>query len=64
MPKRKSHKSSKKRFRVTGGGHVKRWKAGKSHLLSTKSRKRKRNLRKAGLVSPELEKKVKEALLA
>jgi large subunit ribosomal protein L35 len=46
MPKMKTHKGSKKRFRVTATGKLKRRKAGKSHLLSHKSGKRKRQLRK------------------
>lgn len=45
MPKMKTHKSSKKRFRVTGTGKLKRRQAGKKHLLSHKTGKRKRQLR-------------------
>jgi large subunit ribosomal protein L35 len=45
MPKMKTHKASKKRFRVTATGKLKRHKAGKKHLLSHKSGKRKRQLR-------------------
>ena len=45
MPKMKTHKASKKRFRVTATGKLKRRKAGKKHLLSHKSGKRKRQLR-------------------
>jgi large subunit ribosomal protein L35 len=51
MPKLKSHSSSKKRFRITGTGKVKRNKAYKSHILTKKTTKRKRNLRKATLAS-------------
>ena len=45
MPKMKTHKGAKKRFRVTGTGKVKRRQAGKKHLLSHKTGKRKRHLR-------------------
>ncbi|MFR6345048.1 MAG: 50S ribosomal protein L35, partial [Christensenellales bacterium] len=47
MPKMKTHRGAAKRFRLTGSGKVRRNKAYKSHLLNSKSRKRKRNLRKA-----------------
>ena len=47
MPKQKTHSSSKKRFKVTGTGKLKRAKAYKSHILTKKSTKRKRNLRKS-----------------
>ena len=45
MPKMKSHKSIRKRFRVTANGKLKRRQAGKKHLESHKSGKRKRQLR-------------------
>lgn len=51
MPKIKTHSSSKKRFNVTGKGKIKRAKAYKSHILTKKTAKRKRNLRKGTLVS-------------
>ena len=47
MPKMKSHSGAKKRFKITGTGKVKRYSQNKSHILSKKSTKRKRNLRKA-----------------
>lgn len=46
MPKQKTHKGSKKRFRVSANGKLKRSQAGKKHLNSHKSGKRKRHLRK------------------
>ena len=46
MPKMKTHKGAKKRFSLTGTGKVKRNKAFKSHILTKKSSKRKRNLRR------------------
>ena len=45
MPKMKTHKASKKRFRVTASGKLKRGQAGKRHLNSHKTGKRKRHLR-------------------
>jgi large subunit ribosomal protein L35 len=47
MPKQKTHSASKKRFRVTGTGKVMRSQAFKKHILTKKSTKRKRNLRKS-----------------
>ena len=46
MPKMKSHSGARKRFKVTGSGKVKRLKAFKSHILTKKTSKRKRNLRR------------------
>ena len=51
MPKIKSNRGAMKRFRVTASGKIKRNKAFKRHLLSGKGKKRKRNLRRAALVS-------------
>jgi len=51
MPKMKTHRGAAKRFRVTAKGKIKRSKAFKSHLLTGKSAKRKRNLRRPTLVS-------------
>ncbi len=62
MPKVKSKRSALKRFKITGTGKVKRFKAFKSHLLVGKSAKRRRNLRKAELVSSADLKRVKKAL--
>jgi len=47
MPKMKTHKSMRKRFRVTANGKLKRRQAGKKHLLSHKTGKRKQKLRRA-----------------
>ena len=49
MPKLKTHKGTAKRFRKTKNDKVKRGKAGKRHLLSVKSSKRRRKLRKASM---------------
>ena len=62
MPKMKTHKGAAKRFRKTGTGKLKRAKAFKSHILTKKSAKRKRNLRKAGYVSVAQEKVMKKLL--
>ena len=50
MPKMKTNSSAKKRFTLTGSGKIKRKHAFKSHILTKKSKKRKRNLTKMGLV--------------
>ena len=62
MPKQKSHSSSKKRFWLTGSGKVNRSHGGKNHKAETKNRKRKRNLRKATLVSTTQENTVKRMI--
>ncbi len=50
MPKMKSNRGARKRFKKTASGKIKRHKANKSHILTKKSRERKRRLRKAGYV--------------
>ena len=62
MPKMKTHRASAKRFKKTGTGRFKRGKAYKSHILTKKSAKRKRNLRKAGYVSTAQEKVIRRLL--
>jgi large subunit ribosomal protein L35 len=51
MPKMKSHRGARKRFSITGTGKVKRMKAFKSHILTKKSSKRKRKLRRATTIA-------------
>lgn len=51
MPKMKSHKGTAKRFRRTGSGEIMRGKAFKSHIMTKKSQKRKRNFRKEAVIS-------------
>ncbi|MFO7939490.1 MAG: 50S ribosomal protein L35 [Bacteroidales bacterium] len=51
MPKMKTNPSAKKRFSFTGSGKIKRKHAFKSHILTKKSKKRKRNLTAFGEVS-------------
>ena len=62
MPKIRTNRSAAKRFKKTARGKFKRSKAFKGHLLTGKSSKRKRNLRKAGLVDKTNEKRVKRLL--
>jgi len=50
MPKMKSNRGAAKRFKTTGSGKLRRSKAFTSHIMTKKSAKRKRNLRKSGLV--------------
>ena len=50
MPKMKSHKGARKRFKVTGSGEVKRGQAHKRHILTKKTSKRKRRLRQSTTV--------------
>ncbi|MBI9070298.1 MAG: 50S ribosomal protein L35 [Melioribacteraceae bacterium] len=59
MPKMKSNRGAAKTFKVTGSGKIKRHKAFKAHILTKKSRKTKRNLRTATLVSAADSRKVK-----
>jgi large subunit ribosomal protein L35 len=51
MPKIKSNRAATKRFRITGSGKIKRYKGFKSHLLSSKGKKRKRRLRQSTTVA-------------
>jgi large subunit ribosomal protein L35 len=62
MPKMKTKKAAAKRFKVTGTGKLKRMKAYKSHILTKKSTKRKRNLRKATTVDASNLKTMKKIL--
>ncbi len=62
MPKMKTHRAAAKRFRKTGRGRLKRWKAYKSHILTKKTRKRKRGLRKPALVSAADERRMRRLL--
>lgn len=63
MPKMKTNSSAKKRFSLTGSGKIKRKHAYKSHILTKKSTKRKRNLTNATLVHPADMGNVKRMLL-
>ena len=59
MPKMKTNPSAKKRFALTGTGKIKRKHAYKSHILTKKSTKRKRNLTYTTLVDKADEKNIK-----
>jgi large subunit ribosomal protein L35 len=62
MPKMKTSSAAAKRFKVTGTGKLKRMKAGKQHILTKKSTKRKRNLRKAAMTDETNVKNMKKVL--
>ena len=62
MPKIKTNSGSKKRFTLTGTGKVKRKHAYKSHILTKKTKKQKRNLTHVALVANVDERRVKALL--
>lgn len=62
MPKIKTNSGAKKRFALTGTGKIKRKHAYKSHILTKKTKKQKRNLTQAGLVHKVDEQNVKTLL--
>ncbi|OGX25617.1 MAG: 50S ribosomal protein L35 [Omnitrophica WOR_2 bacterium RIFCSPHIGHO2_02_FULL_45_21] len=62
MPKLKTKRGIKKRFRITKSGKIHRARSGKSHLLTSKRKERKRRLRRAALVSKTQERMIKRML--
>ncbi len=62
MPKLKTKRGAAKRFKLTAKGKVKRKKAYTSHILTKKSSKRKRHLRKSGLISKADQRNVKRLI--
>ena len=62
MPKMKTNSGAKKRFALTGSGKIKRKHAFKSHILTKKTTKQKRNLTQTGLVDSVDVKNVKAML--
>lgn len=62
MGKMKTHRGSAKRFKRTGSGKIRRYKAYKGHLTGKKSRKRVRNLRKSSLVHPSDQKRIDQMI--
>jgi large subunit ribosomal protein L35 len=62
MPKQKTHKATKKRFRLTAKGKARHRQAGTSHLATRMSQKRKRNLRGTGLADGVEAEKIRRAL--
>ncbi|MCA9733770.1 MAG: 50S ribosomal protein L35 [Deferribacteres bacterium] len=63
MPKMKSNRGAVKRFRITASGLIKRNKANKSHILTKKSTKRKRNLRQSTMISDGDYKRMKKMII-
>lgn len=61
--KMKSHRGAMKRFKLTGTGKIKRSKAYKSHILTKKSPKRKRGLRKSTILSKADHKRIMSVLV-
>jgi large subunit ribosomal protein L35 len=62
MPKQKTHKGTKKRFRLTATGKIKHRQAGTSHLATAMSNKRSRNLRGTRVLSETMAKQIRIAL--
>ena len=62
MPKKKTHRGAAKRFKVSAGGKLLRRRSEKSHILTKKTTKRKRHLRKDAEVSPAFAKTIKKML--
>ncbi|MBO5960947.1 MAG: 50S ribosomal protein L35 [Paludibacteraceae bacterium] len=62
MPKMKTNSGAKKRFALTGSGKIKRKHAFKSHILTKKTKKQKRNLTHSGLIDTTNMKSVREML--
>ena len=59
MPKIKTNRGAAKRFRKTGSGKIRKNSAFTSHILTTKTTKRKRNLRKSSIMAPADAKRIK-----
>jgi large subunit ribosomal protein L35 len=59
MPKMKTNRAAKKRFKVSGSGRVRRPKGGAQHNMNGKSRKRRRRLRDNDMVTPAMQERVK-----
>jgi large subunit ribosomal protein L35 len=64
MPKQKSKRAARKRFKLTGRGRVRRMRAYKSHILTKKPSKRKRRLRHGTLVAGADVRRIKRLLEA
>ena len=59
MPKMKTNRGAAKRFKKTGSGKIRKNSAFTSHILTTKTTKRKRNLRKSSIMAPADAKRIK-----
>ncbi len=62
MPKMKTHRGAAKRFKKTGTGKIKRQRRNKQHILTKKTPKRKRHLRKGTLVSSADDKRIRRLI--
>ncbi|MBA3015697.1 MAG: 50S ribosomal protein L35 [Proteobacteria bacterium] len=62
MPKMKTNRGAAKRFKMSASGKIVRSKAFSSHILTKKTTKRKRNLRKSALVDPTNAPNIKKLL--
>jgi large subunit ribosomal protein L35 len=62
MPKIKTHRGAAKRFSVTGTGKIKRSKANTNHIMTPKTTKRKRNLRKSAILDQTNEKAMRKLI--
>jgi large subunit ribosomal protein L35 len=62
MPKLKTRRGAAKRFSLTATGKVRRYKAYASHILTTKTKKRKRNLRKSAILDHRDEREIKRLI--
>lgn len=62
MPKMKTRKGAAKRFKLTGSGRIKRARANRRHILTKMTSKRKRQLRRSGLIAPVDEPRIKEQI--
>ena len=62
MPKMKTHRGAAKRFKRTGTGKIVRSRANKQHILTKKTSRRKRRLRKSALVSSAEHKRLQQML--
>jgi len=64
MAKQRTHSGAKKRFKLTNSGNLKRARQGRRHILTKKTTKRKRNLRRVAYISPAQDKTVRRLLNA
>ena len=62
MPKQKTHRGAKKRFKITSGGKVMRRKSLRNHMLTHKTTKKKRQLRRSSQVQGKFARRVKDLI--
>jgi len=62
MPKLKTHKGAKKRFKITGSGKIRKYSPFTGHLFTHKTAKRKRKLRQPSIVDKTDERRIKRLL--